>query len=167
MRRLLVVHHAPGSALPELLDAVLRGARHPEIEGVEVEAREALAASAEDVLRADGLLLLTPANFGTMSGALKHFFDRTFLEIGGSLDPYGGADASTPGATAGRPFGLLVHGSYDTTGAVRAVQAITGALGWRLASAVREVRGSVTEEHRADAEELGATLAAVVATSRG
>jgi hypothetical protein len=96
-----------------------------------------------------------------MSGALKHVFDSTFLAIGGSLAPDGSA-APAGGSTTGRPFGLYVYGRYDTTGAVRSVLSITGALGWRQAFGVLEVMGDVSEDARARAYELGATLAAVV-----
>lgn len=96
-----------------------------------------------------------------MSGALKHFFDSVFLEIGGSLDPSGGA-GTADGASARRPYGLLVRGRYDTTGAVRSVQSIVGGLGWRLAWPVVEVLGEVTAEDEGRAAELGATLAATL-----
>jgi len=163
MARLLVVHHSPTRSVQLLTDAVLAGARHDEIEGVEVVVRHALEASAEDVLAADGYVLGTPANFGYMSGALKHFFDSTFLQIGGALDESGGADASS-GATAKRPFALYVHGRYDTTGAVRAVLAITGALGWRQGYDVLEVLGDVGDADTESATELGGTIAALLTT---
>lgn len=121
----------------------------------------ALDATVEDVLAADGYILGTTANFGYMSGALKHFFDSTFLAIGGALDESGGAGESA-GATAKRPFGLFVHGRYDTTGAVRSVLSIVQALGWRQVHGTLEVMGDVEEGHLADAYELGATLAANV-----
>jgi multimeric flavodoxin WrbA len=44
---------------------------------VRVVRRAALAATASDVLAADGVLLGTTANIGYMSGALKHFLTRT------------------------------------------------------------------------------------------
>ena len=113
MARLLIVHHSPTRSMRALTDAVVAGAHDDEIEGVEVVVRPALEATAEDVLGADGYLLGTPANFGYMSGALKHFFDSTFLQVGGSLSDNGSADSSS-GATSGRPFGLYVHGRYDT-----------------------------------------------------
>ena len=161
MPRLLVVHHAPTAATRALLDAVLAGADDPELKGVDVRAVPALEATADDVLAADGYVLGTPANFGYMSGALKHFFDSTFLAIGGALDDKGGAGESA-GATAKRPFGLFVHGRYDTTGAVRSVLSIVQALGWRQAHDVVEVMGDVDDQHLASASDLGATLAANV-----
>lgn len=72
MSRLLVVHHSPTPAVSSLTDAVVAGARDDLIEGVDVVVRPALEASAADVLAADGYVLGTPANFGYMSGALKH-----------------------------------------------------------------------------------------------
>src|SRR5690349_23594809 len=113
MARLLLVHHTPSPAAHELFEAVRSGATDPTIEGVEVVVRPALEATADDVLEADGYLLGTPANFGYMSGALKHFFDSTFLAVGGSLSATGAPDESE-GRTARRPYGLWVHGRYDT-----------------------------------------------------
>lgn len=159
MSRLLVVHHSPTPAVRSLTDAVVAGARDEAIEDVEVVVRPALEATAGDVLSADGVLLGTTANFGYMSGALKHFFDTIFLEAGGALAD----DGSASGAGGGRtPYGLWVHGRYDTVGAVRSVETIVGALPWTRAAQVLEVLGEVGEEERAAAYELGATLAALL-----
>ncbi|KRE39321.1 flavodoxin [Janibacter sp. Soil728] len=164
MARLLVVHHSPTRSTRALLDAALEGARHPDIEGVEVQVVPALEATADDVLAADGYLLGTPANFGYMSGALKHFFDSTFLQIGGALDDSGGAgDGSGGGGTAKRPYGLWVHGRYDVTGAVRAVTGIVQALDWKQSADILEVVGDVDEAALESATELGGTLAALLA----
>ena len=149
MARLLVVHHTPSPATAELLDAVVRGTQHPDIVGVEVVCRAALAATASDLLAADGVLLGTPANIGYMSGALKHFFDQVF---------YVCADD-----TRGLPYGLWVHGGSDTTGAVRAVGSIAGGMGWSAAAEPVQVRGPVDAAAREACTELGAVLAATVA----
>lgn len=82
MRRLLVIHHSPTRSLQRLTESLIDGANFDEIEGVEVAVVEALAwargeADHEDLLAADGYLIVTPANFGYMSGALKHVFDST------------------------------------------------------------------------------------------
>lgn len=159
---LLVVHHSPTPSVEALTEAVLAGARDDAIEGVDVVVRPALEATAEDVLAADGYVLGTPANFGYMSGALKHFFDTTFLRVGGALSSTGSADESA-GRTSGRPFGLYVHGRYDTAGAVRSVLSIVQALSWRQAAEVLEVVGDVGDEHRGSAYDLGGTIAALIA----
>lgn len=163
MKTLLVVHHSPTRSMQALTEAVLAGANADGIEGVQVIERQALEATADDVLAADGYVLGTPANFGYMSGALKHFFDSTFLQVGGALDPTGAAGESE-GATVKRPWGLYVHGRYDATGAVRSVQSIVSALGWRQGYDVLEVLGDVEESHTEAGYELGGTIAALLTT---
>lgn len=167
MARLLVVHHSPTRALQALTDAVVAGAHDDSLDPVEVRVLEALAfargeAGADDLLAADGYLLGTTANFGYMSGALKHVFDSTFLQIGGALDAGGGA-GDAGGATQGRPYGLYVHGRYDLTGAVRSVQSIVGGLGWRQGYDVLEALGDISDAHLEAAYELGGTIAALSA----
>jgi NAD(P)H-dependent FMN reductase len=143
--RLLIVHHSPTPHLQRLADAVVDGANHPDIGGVDVVVRAALEASVEDVLTADGYLLGTPANLGYMSGALKHFFDSTYES---SLE-----------VTAGRPWGLWIHGATDTTGARLAVEKVVTGLGWRKVAEVVELIGSRPDELERCAE-LGAVVAA-------
>jgi NADPH-dependent FMN reductase len=163
MSRLLIVHHSPTRSLRALTDAVVAGAQDPELSGVDVAVRPALEATAEDVLAADGYVLGTPANFGYMSGALKHFFDSTFLQVGGALSDDGSPGAGDEaGRTRGRPFGLYVHGRYDTEGAVRSVTSIVQALGWRRSAEILSVLGDVAEEHVAAAYDLGGTIAALL-----
>ena len=159
MPRLLVVHHVPTPSVQRLAEAVVAGTRDDAITGVEVVVRPALSTSAQDVLDADGYLLGTPANFGYMSGALKHFFDSTFQRAGGALGEDGSAAPAGPGR---RPYGLWVHGRYDTTGAVRSVESIVGALPWVRSAPVLEVLGEVTDEHLEAAYDLGGTIAALL-----
>ena len=146
MARLLVVHHTTSPALQAMLEAVVAGARDPELEGIDVAVAPALAATAVDVLAADGFLLGTPANIGYMSGALKHFFDQIY---------YPCLQAKT-----GAPYGLYVHGASDTTGAVRSVTAIAKGLGWAQAFSPVEVTGPVGKDVEQRCYELGATVAA-------
>lgn len=148
MARLLVVHHSPSDAVQTIARAVLAGARHEDITGVEVVERPALEATIDDVLAADGYILGTTANFGYISGALKHFFDTTY-------------DA-TREATSKRPFSYWIHGGYDTTGAERAMSAITTGYGWTLAAEPLVFTGTVDDDHLERATELGATVAATL-----
>jgi flavorubredoxin len=144
--RLLVVHHQPSPAVHSMFEAVMSGATDPSIEGVDVVARPALAATAVDVLEADGYILGTPANLGYMSGALKHFFDLVYYPC---LD-----------ATARRPYGVYLHGNDDTTGALRAIEAIVTGLEWRRAADPVSVVGRPTKDDLDACWELGAALAA-------
>ncbi len=146
MAHLLIVHHTPSPGTHSLLEAVRAGATNPEVAGVSVELRPALATSTSDVLDADGYLLGTPANLGYMSGALKHFFDTIYYPC---LD-----------ATAGRPYGLWIHGNNDTDGAALAVERIVTGLRWRLAQPVLSVIGEPSAADTEAAWELGAVLAA-------
>jgi hypothetical protein len=147
MARLLIVHHTPSPSVHTLVAAAHEGATSPELAGaVDVVSRAALVATALDVLDADAYLLVTPANLGYMSGALKHFFDQIYYPC---LD-----------ATAGRPYGLLVHGNDDVTGAVRGVERIVTGLRWRAVASTVEVTGTPARDDVDRAWELGAVLAA-------
>ena len=146
-KTVLVVHHTVSPALAEIVEAVVRGVRHPDLEGAaRAQVVPALSTGAADVLAADGVVLVTPVNIGYMSGALKHFFDTIYYPC--------------LTATARRPYGLVVHGSSDVTGGVRSVETIAGALEWTRVHEPVEVLG-VPE--RADLEavvELAGTVAA-------
>ena len=148
MATLLIVHHSPTGAVRQIADAALAGARRDGIEGVTILERPALEASIDDVLAADAYLLGTTANFGYISGALKHFFDTTFYE--------------TREATSKRPFSYWIHGGYDTTGAERAMTSITTGFGWTLSAEPLVFTGEVGAEQLQQAEELGAMLAALI-----
>jgi NAD(P)H-dependent FMN reductase len=151
--RLLVVHHTPSPSLQAMLEAVVAGAKDPALDGaVEVVVRPALSAGASDVLDADAVVVGTPANIGYMSGALKHFFDQIYYPV---LD-----------ATVGRPFGVYVHGGSDTTGALRAIEQITGALRWRTVHEPVLLTGAVTTEGERACHDLGATVAANLLQAR-
>ncbi len=150
-KTLLIVHHTPSPATRELLEAVLAGANDPEIDGVDVISRPALAATLPDMLDADGYLFGTTANFGYMSGALKHFFDTVYYP---SLDH-----------VSGHPYGLWVHGNNDTAGAASAVNKLATGLSLSQAADVLEVTGVVDAGVRERAYELGGTLAAMLMES--
>ena len=151
MSRLLVVHHTPSPATQELLEEALAGARDPDANdgSVEVVVRPALTASVLDALEADGYLLGTPANIGYVSGALKHFFDTIYYPC---LE-----------ATRGRPFGAWVHGNLDSTGAVRAIESITGGLHWQAVRPLVTVSGSPTKDDRAAVRDLASLLTVTLA----
>lgn len=148
MPTLLVVHHTASPTLDAMLDAVLSGARHEDVVGVDVVVRAALAATVSDLLAADGVLLGTPANMGYMSGALKSFFDTCYYPCRREK--------------TGLPYGFFVHGNDDVAGAVRSVEKLAAGLGWVAAAPVVSVVGPVEKRDRDALTDLGGVLAATV-----
>lgn len=146
MATLLIVHHTPSPNLQAMFEAAVDGATTDEIEGVTVVRKPALAATASDVLEADGYLLGTTANLGYMSGALKLFFDQIYYPC---LD-----------ATRGRPFSYYVHGGSDVSGTTRGIESIVTGLGWEKSAQPVTVTGEPSKEDLQACWELGATLAA-------
>ena len=160
MKQLLVVYHSMTGATEELARAAVEGASSER----EVDTRllRAPDAASSDVLAADGYLFATPENLASMAGLMKAFFDRIYYD---ALD-----------RVNGRPYAALVAAGTDGAGAARQIQRI--ATGLRLkevapptivrngAQTPAQIRAMkvVPEEQLATARELGAALAAGLAT---
>ena len=145
-KRLLLVAHAPSSNLARLRDAVLEGARAPEIETVETVYKPPLEAGPEDVMAADAVILGTPENLGYMSGALKDFFDRTYYAV---IDD-----------KQGLPFAAYIRAGRDGTGTKRAIDSITTGLSWRPVQEPLILQGSFQDGFVSEVRELGQAMAA-------
>ena len=145
-KQLLVVAHVPSANTRRLVEAVLRGARNPEIDGVAVRHLAPLEAGPADVLGADALLLGTTENLGYMSGALKDFFDRIYYPC---LDQ-----------TQGLPYALYIRAGHDGTGTRRAVETIVTGLRWRAVQDPLLCRGEWQDSFLDDCEELGMLMGA-------
>jgi hypothetical protein len=132
-----------------LRDVAVEAATAAAGEEVTLRVLGAFDAGPDDVLWAHGVLLVTPANFGYMSGALKDFFERVYHPC---LD-----------RTAGLSYALLVKGDTDVDGAVASVERITAGLRWRRVLPPVTVVGDAGPPDLERAAELGATLAAGLA----
>lgn len=148
MSRLLVVHHTVSPALHDMVGSVVEGASAEGIEGVDVTTVAALAATPTHALESDGYVLVTPANLGSMAGALKHFFDTVYYPC---LDE-----------TRGLPFGCAVHGNNDVDGALRDIDKIVTGLGWRQVTDHVRVTGALDQDARDACWNLGGTVAATM-----
>ncbi|MDH4109128.1 MAG: flavodoxin family protein [Gammaproteobacteria bacterium] len=148
-RHLLIVYHSQTGSTRQMADAVIRGARHPDIDGVEVRVVDPLDAGADDLLWADGLILGTPENFGYMSGALKYFLDRVYYPCLEKVD--------------GKPYALFVRAGNDGTGAVNSIQRILKGLALKQVQEPVLVVGEFEDSRLAECEELGMTMAAGLA----
>ncbi len=164
--KLLIVWHSRSGAARQLAHEASEGARDAirelEAEGKVVTVVLAAAdATVEDVLMADAYLFCAPENLGSLSGAMKEFFDRSYY---GVLD-----------RIAGRPYALAISAGSDGAGAVGQAQRIC--TGWRLREAAppyvahmhaqtpekilaEKMLDSAQKEH---ARVLGGTLAALLA----
>lgn len=145
-KTLLIVAHTPSPNLEKLAYAVLRGAESPDIESVQTRLIPPLQTKADDVLAADAIILLTPENLGSMSGAMKDFFDRTYYPC---LEK-----------KQGLPCAIVIRAGHDGTGTKRALESILTGLKWRLVQDVITCRGDFQEEFIAQCEELGACISA-------
>lgn len=146
MKTLLVIAHAPSPNTQRLLDAITKGARHPDIGGITMNTLSPFEATAEDVLAADAIILGTPENLGYMSGALKDFFDRIYYPC---LEK-----------TQAKPFTFYIRAGHDGTGTRRAIESITTGLRWRCVQEPLLCRGEWRDSFLEDCEQLGMTMAA-------
>ena len=149
MTRLLIVHHTPSPATAELLDSVVSGAQDPEIGGVEVVCRAALAATASDLLAADG-------DHPRHAGEHRLHVRRPQALLRPGLLRL----RRRHPRPALRPY---VHGNLGLEGAVRSIRSITDALGWAAVAAPVEVTGAPDRSDRDACRELGAVVAATIA----
>ncbi|MFQ5547937.1 MAG: flavodoxin family protein [Woeseia sp.] len=145
-KHLLIVFHSQSGTTSKMADAVVRGATHPDIEGVEVRVCDALEASVDDVLWADGLILGTPENFGYMSGAMKYFLDRIYYPCEDKV--------------GGMPYALFVRAGNDGTGAISSISRILTGLSVRQVQEPVLIAGDFDESRLIECEELGMTMAA-------
>jgi multimeric flavodoxin WrbA len=149
-RRLLIVYGGNlGGRTEKLRAAVTSRIRHSSAD-VELRERRALDADADDLLWAEAVILGTPEHFGYMSGALKDFFDRTFYPC--------------ENRTAGLPWGLFISAGNDGTGTRTAVERIVAGYRWKSVSEPIIVVGDPDAAALGRCHDLGATLAAGLAT---
>jgi multimeric flavodoxin WrbA len=149
-KTLLIVINCPSPNTQKLADAVVNGANHEDIVGVNVIFREPLDATADDVLNCDGILLGTTENFGYMSGVLKDFFERIYYPC---IEH-----------TEGLPYGLYVRAGLDGTGAQSAVERIVTGLKWSAIQPCVTLKGDYDLTFEQQCFDMGMLMAAGLET---
>lgn len=144
--KLLIVFHSQSGSTDRMAEAVIRGARSEEIDGVEVRAITALDAGPDDLLWCDAFILGTPENFGYMSGAMKYFLDRSYYPC---LDKVNA-----------KPYALFVRAGNDGTGALTSLRRILKGLAVKEVQEPVMIVGDFDDSRLALCEELGLTMAA-------
>jgi multimeric flavodoxin WrbA len=147
MKHLQIIYHSQSGNAAQLAGAVLSGCQTE----AQVETRicKAFDANLEDLLWADGLLFGTAENFGTMSGALKDFFDRTYYPA----EPY----------KLNLPYALFISAGNDGTGAVREIERIACGYPLKKIAPPLIAKGAVSRDHLKQAQELGQSMASGLA----
>ena len=146
MKKLLIVSHMPSPHTQAMTTAVVEGASHTDISGIEVMLKQPLDTGPQEVLDADAIILGTTENFGYMSGALKDFFDRTYYPC---LEQ-----------TESLPYAVFIRAGNDGLGALNSIERITKGLAWRQVQEPLICRGKWQPSFVDQCEELGMTLAA-------
>ena len=144
MKNLLIAYHSQSGNTQALASAVAEGSGQESAANIRL--KTAFKTDLDDLLWAHGLLFGTPENFGTMSGALKDFFDRTFYPA----QPY----------KLNLPYAIFISAENDGTGAVREIDRI--ALGYPLRKITEPliVKGEVYSSDIQAAQEFGLAMAA-------
>ena len=145
-KTLLIVCNTPSPNTGRLAEAVTAGARHDDIENVDVYQLEPLDANADAVMNADGVILGTTENFGYMSGLMKDFLERIYYPC---LEH-----------TEGKPWCLYVRAGNDGTGAKSSVERIVTGLAWRAVRPALVMSGEWQDSFEDEARELGQLMAA-------
>lgn len=146
MKRLLVVYHTQTGHTEAMARAVVRGARHPEVVGVEVRLRRAIEAGLGDLLEADAVAFGTPENFGQLSGGMKDFLDRTYYPAQGKIE--------------GLPYAVFISAGNDGRGALEALRRIVRGYPLREVREPIVARGGIGAGVLDRCEEMGLALAA-------
>ena len=146
MKTLIVVSHSQGGGTKKLITALIDGVSGQLFPELELIIEDSLTIETEKILKADAIVLGTTENFGYMSGALKHFFDRIYYPC---LD-----------AKRGLPYQLIVNAGTDGYGAVKSVEKIVVGLGWKRINRPLVFKGEITTKDLSACEEMGGMIAA-------
>lgn len=111
---LLIVYHSMTGGSLQIAQAAALAAQQEK--NVKVNLLHASNASADDLLKAQAYVFVTPENLASISGLMKDFFDRSYY---GALD-----------RIQGRPYASLICAGSDGHNAARQIERI--AAGWRL-----------------------------------
>lgn len=129
-----------------MAEAVLRGARSNDIEGVETRMLRAGDAGPDDLLWANAVILGTPENFGYMSGAMKDFLDRTYYPCEGRVESL--------------PYAIFISADNDGSGALSSIERIARGYPLRPVQEPIIARGETGDTVLDACEALGMAMAA-------
>lgn len=164
-KHMLVVWHSRTGAAEQMAHAAVNGARAvaAELESLSrlaIVIKPAAEVDAAELLGADGFVFCAPENLGSLSGAMKEFFDRNYYRVLDQLN--------------GKPYAIMISAGSDGSAAARQAERIC--TGWRLrliapalvvntdAQTPEAITApkTITDKDAKACEALGGTVAALV-----
>lgn len=143
MKNMLIIYHSQSGNTLKLVDWCKVGILREE--AINLRKIHAPDVTLEDVINADGILLATPENFGTMSGLLKDFFERTY---------YPAREFQL-----NKPYALLISCETDGTGTDRQIQSIASGYVLKKSLETLIVKNTEQDKMKDAVIELGQTFA--------
>lgn len=140
---MLIIYHSQSGNTLKLVDWCKVGILREE--AINLRTIHAPDVTLEDVINADGILLATPENFGTMSGLLKDFFERTY---------YPAREFQL-----NKPYALLISCETDGTGTDRQIQSIASGYVLKKSLETLIVKNTEQDKMKDAVIELGQTFA--------
>jgi NAD(P)H dehydrogenase (quinone) len=99
--RILIAYHSRTGNTEKMAVAVREGAAS--VAGVEIVLRKVADVSADDIVKADGIVLGTPVEWGSLSVEAKRFIDRVGEALGKAGATYGEGRTAGVFCTGGSP----------------------------------------------------------------
>ena len=146
MKNLLLVLHTPSDNTQRLAEVAKSATQLADIDNVTVIVKTPLQTQAEDVLKADAIIIGTTENFGYMAGLTKDFFERIYYPV---LEQ-----------KQGLPVACYIRAGLDGTGSKRAVESIVTGLRWRWIQQPLVLKGEWKDGFETQVNELVLTVAA-------
>jgi NAD(P)H dehydrogenase (quinone) len=99
--RILIAYHSRTGNTEKMAVAVREGAAS--VAGVEIVLRKVAEVSADDIVKADGIVLGTPVEWASLSAEAKRFIDRVGEALGKASAAYGEGRTAAVFCTGGSP----------------------------------------------------------------
>ena len=97
--RILIAYHSRTGNTEKMAAAVREGAAS--VAGVEIVLRKVADVTADDIVKADGIVLGTPVEWGNLSAEAKGFLDRVGVALGKAGATFGEGQTAAVFCTAG------------------------------------------------------------------
>ena len=99
--RILIAYHSRTGNTEKMAAAVREGAAS--VAGVEIVLRKVAEVTSDDIVKADGIALGTPVEWGSLSAEAKRFIDRVGEALGKAGTTFGEGRTAAVFCTAGSP----------------------------------------------------------------